>query len=519
MHPIDEHELACFLKCETRCIASEWKIEQEHLNSNCEVSVNESIIEKLSNLIGAKHVLVDDSSCAKYVRDATGEYEGRCMAVVAPASSQEVAEILKLANATRTPVIPFGGNTGVSGGTVPSAEGTELILSLERMNRIRLVCSETETVVAEAGVILEHLQEAIGRHGFEFPLNLGARGSCMIGGNLSTNAGGSNVLRYGNARALCLGIEAVTPQGEILDLMTNLHKDNSGYSLKDLYIGSEGTLGVITAAILKLFPKTKAYATALVGMNNLDAALLLLNQLQADTGRSVEAFEYMPKGYFENLRIRYPDRRSPFKKTYPVCILVEVAAASEKDAVPDDAGNVPVEKRLLDLLSKSMDSGSIEDAHIASNERQRREIWALRDVAFEVSNMRHPLVHNDIALPLNKIKPFIEKMDSILADIAPGAESITVGHLGDGNLHYNIWLDRCAVPYDDGLREKVMEAVESEAVDLGGSFSAEHGIGRSKLGTMARRKDRVALSVMKAIKFSLDPNNIMNPGKVIPTDS
>ena len=499
-----------------KCIAGESQIGQRPFNNDCEIPVNKSTIGKLSNLIGAKHVLVDDSSCAKYVRDSTGEYEGRCMAVVAPASSQEVAEILKLANAARTPVIPFGGNTGVSGGTVPSADGTALILSLERMNRIRLVCSETETVVAEAGVILEHLQDAIGKHGFEFPLNLGARGSCMIGGNLSTNAGGSNVLRYGNARALCLGIEVVTPQGEILDLMTNLHKDNSGYSLKDLYIGSEGTLGVITAAILKLFPRPKAYATALVGMNNLDTAMSLLNQLQAETGRSVEAFEYMPKGYFENLRIRYPDRRIPFKKLFPVCILVEVAAASDKDAVPDDEGNVPVEKRLLDLLSKSIDSGKIEDAYIATNERQRREIWALRDVAFEVSTMRHPLVHNDIALPLNRIKPFIEKMDSVLSNIAPGAESITVGHLGDGNLHYNIWLDRCTVPYGDGLREKVMEAVEGEAVGLGGSFSAEHGIGKSKLGTMARRKDPVALSVMRSIKFSLDPNNIMNPGKVIP---
>ena len=177
---------------------------------------------------------------------------------------------------------------------------------------------------------------------------------------------------------------------------------------------------------------------------------------------------------------------------------------------------MPVEKRLLDLLSKSIDSGKIEDAYIATNERQRREIWALRDVAFEVSTMRHPLVHNDIALPLNRIKPFIEKMDSVLSNIAPGAESITVGHLGDGNLHYNIWLDRCTVPYGDGLREKVMEAVEGEAVGLGGSFSAEHGIGKSKLGTMARRKDPVALSVMRSIKFSLDPNNIMNPGKVIP---
>lgn len=492
------------------------EIGREPLNSDCEMSVNKSTIEKLSDLLGPKHVLVDDASCAKYVRDATGEHEGRCMAVVAPASSREVAEILKLANAARTPVVPFGGNTGVSGGAVPSAEGTALILSLERMNRIRQVCPETETAVVEAGVILENLQEAVGRHGFEFPLNLGARGSCMIGGNLSTNAGGSNVLRHGNARALCLGIEVVTPQGKILDLMTNLHKNNSGYSLKDLYIGSEGTLGVITAAILKLFPKTKAYATALVGMNNLDAALSLLNRLQAETGRSVEAFEYMPEGYFSNFRIRYPDRRIPFEKPYPVCILAEVAAASEKDALPDGQGNVPVEKRLIDLLSESIDSGDIEDAHIAANERQRREIWELRDVAFEVSTMRHPLVHNDIALPLNKIKPFIEKMDTVLADIAPGAESITVGHLGDGNLHYNVWLDGCAAPCDDGLRDKVMEAVECEAVGLGGSFSAEHGIGISKLGTMARRKDPVALSVMRAIKSSLDPNNIMNPGKVIP---
>lgn len=474
------------------------------------------IVENAAALIGPRNVRTGPSACEKYNHDSTGEYRGECLAVALPSTAEEVAALLALANRTSTPVVPFGGNTGVSGGTAVGPGGDALVLSLERMDRIRSVSAETRTAVAEAGVVLETLQDAAAREGLSFPLNLGARGSCTIGGNLSTNAGGSNVLRHGNVRSLCLGIEVATPQGEIMDLMTNLHKDNSGYALKDLYIGSEGTLGIITAAILKLFPMPKAHATALVGTGSLSSALRLLNRLQSASGGSVEAFEYMPDGYMRNLGIRYPDLKSPLGKRHPVCLLIETAATSEADAAADGEGVVAVERQLQEFLSDALESGEAEDAVVAANERQRRDIWKIRDVAFEVSNMRHPLVHNDIALPLDKVEPFVLRMESALPAVAPGAESITVGHLGDGNLHYNVWLDRCADPTDDRLRDAVMDAVEDAAHELGGTFSAEHGIGASKLGTMARRKDPAALSAMRAIKQALDPNGIMNPGKVVP---
>ena len=475
-----------------------------------------TLLQPLAEIVGAAHVLTDADARAPYEEDATGTYRSQARAVVRPADTAQVAAVMRLAHETGTPVVPLGGNTGVSGGAWAGAEQGAILLSLERLSRIREIRPGARLAIVEAGVVLETLHRAVTDHGLIFPLVFGARGSCTIGGNLATNAGGSNVLRYGNTRALTLGVEVVTPDGRVMDLMTELHKDNTGYDLKDLYIGAEGTLGVITAAVLKLAPAPRAYATAMLAVPRLSAALDLLNRLQATTGGAVEAFEYMPGAYMDALAERFPDTRPVFGETHPINVLVEIGATAPRDAAPGPDGRLPVTAVLEDALGEMLEAGQLTDAVIAQTEAQRREIWARREAAYEVSVMRRPVVNNDIALPLDKVEPFLDRMAETLPEIAPGAEDITVGHLGDGNLHYCVWLDRCATPGDPALRERVLETVEDAVQDLGGTFSAEHGIGHTKRGTMARRKDPAALEVMRAIKAALDPKGIMNPGKVLP---
>lgn len=394
--------------------------------------------------------------------------------------------------------------------------GSQIVLSLERLNTIREIRPEARVAIVEAGVVLDTLHRAAEQHGLVFPLMFGARGSCMIGGNLSTNAGGSNVLRYGNTRALCLGLEVVTPQGEVMDLMSELHKDNTGYALKDLFIGAEGTLGVITAAVLKLSPKPKAYATAMVAVERLSDALVLLNRLQEASRGSVEAFEYMPGTYMDALLARHPRIRPPFAERHEINILVELGAVSAKDAEPGPDGVVPVTALLEETLGAMMEDGRVTDATIAQTDAQRAEIWERREMAYEIVNARKPSVRCDIALPLDKLETFLERMAARIEVMAPGAVPVTVSHLGDGNIHYSLWIDQCPRAGDPDFAREVTEAVEDEVKALRGSFSAEHGIGLSKRGTMARRKDPVALATMRAIKAALDPKGIMNPGKVLP---
>ena len=478
--------------------------------------MNGQLIERLNRCTGRKHVLTDPADCKKYNHDATGEFTGNALAVVKPASTAEVSEIVRAAYDSRMPIIPIGGNTGLSGGTFSGPKRNSILISLERLNRIRKICLDSRTAIVEAGTILDDLHHAAKRYGLVFPLIFGARGSCTLGGNLSTNAGGSNVLKYGNVRALCLGLEVVTPLGEVCDLMTSLHKDNTGYSLKDLYIGAEGTLGIITAAVLKLVPEPHAYATAMLGCDSIAGALMLLNRLQDETGGTVEAFEYMPESFIKNLKVRFPNLRLPFKDTRPVWILVEIGTTSSRDAALASDGTNPLGQLLESVLTEHLESGKIADAFVAVNEQQRSDLWAIRESAFEVSVMRHPVLHNDIALPLNAIEEFMERMAVEIPNVAPGSESVCVGHLGDGNLHYNLWLDKCESPNDRGLWDKLMETVEDAVQDLGGTFSAEHGIGVLKLETMARRKDPIALNVMRLVKNALDPAGIMNPGKVLP---
>ena len=466
------------------------------------------LLDDLAAVVGAGQVLTGPDA-ARHARDWMGRHRGAPLAVVRPGSTAEVSACVRLAAAAGVPVVPIGGNTGLVGGTMTQGG---LMVSLERMDRIRALRRDARLVVAEAGVVLQRLHEAAEAEGLYFPLWFGARGSAMLGGALSTNAGGSNVLRYGSTRGLCLGLEVVLADGRVLDLMSELHKDNSGYDLKQLFIGAEGTLGIVTAAVMKLVPAALAHATACVSARSLPQALGLLNRMQEATGGRVEAFEFMPRGYSERLAAVRPDLGLPFADVPEVTILVEAATTVAEEAAPDAAGGVPLVARLEAVLTAMLEEGLIEDAVVARSEAQRRRMWARREAAAEICVGLEPAVECDVCVPVDRVDGFLRQAEARLKALDPGIRSLVVAHLGDGNLHYSAFPGRD----DPALKDAVMEAVEDVVQDLGGSFSAEHGIGLSKLPSMRRRKDPVALEVMRAVKAALDPKGVMNPGKVLP---
>ena len=466
------------------------------------------ILGDLADVVGAGHLLTG-ADTARFASDWMGKYHGSPLAVVRPGSTAEVAACVRLAAAAGLAVVPVGGNTGLVGGTM--TEGG-LMISLERMSRIRALRADAGLVIAEAGAVLQRIHEAAEGEDLYFPLWFGARGSAMLGGALSTNAGGSNVLRYGSTRGLCLGLEVVLADGRVLDLMSALHKDNSGYDLKQLFIGAEGTLGIITAAVMKLVPKPLAYATACVAARSLPQALGLLNRMQAATGGRVEAFEFMPRSYSERLREVRPDLGLPFADIPEVTILIEAATTVADEAAPGPDGAVPLVSRLEEVLATMLEEGLIDDAVVATSEAQRLGMWARREAAAEIAVGLEPVVDCDVCLPLDRVDAFLTGAEARLSALDPGFRTLTVAHLGDGNLHFSVFPSRD----DAGLNDALMEAVEDVVQELGGSFSAEHGIGLSKLPSMRRRKDPVALEVMLAVKAALDPAGLMNPGKVIP---
>ena len=465
-----------------------------------------TLLADLTDLLGPAHVLTG-TDLDRYTSDWTTHYTSAPLAVARPGSTAEVAEVVKAAARHGVVVIPVSGRTGLVGGAMTTGG---LMLSVERLNRIRAIRLAARIAVVEAGVVLDRLHAAAAAQDLYFPLWFGARGSAMIGGVLSTNAGGSNVLRHGSTRALCLGLEVVLPDGRILNLMSELHKNNAGYDLRQLFIGAEGTLGVITAAVMKLVPRPRAHATATLAARSLPDALTLLNRLQAATGGAVEAFEHMPASYMRRLAEQRPDIRLPFDRRYDTNILVEIATTSPRDATPGPDGTVPLTALLESILAAMIADGAVLDAEIAQNEAQRLAMWQRRELAAEITFARQPAIDTDIALPLDLVPEFFARIEARLPFIDPGAETLSVSHLGDGNVHFTVF------PTREGLYDTVVEAVEDVVQDLGGSFSAEHGVGLSKLATMARRKDPVALDVMRAVKAALDPGGLMNPGKVIP---
>ena len=466
------------------------------------------LISALCEVVGRGQVLTG-ADMDRYARDWMGKYHGAPVAVVRPASTVEVAGCVRAAAAAGVAVVAVSGNTGLVGGTMTDGG---LMISLERMNRIREVRPQARIVVAEAGVILTRLHEAAAAAGLYFPLWFGARGSAMLGGVLSTNAGGSNVLRYGSTRGLCLGLEVVLADGRVLNLMSELHKDNSGYDLKQMFIGAEGTLGIITAAVMTLVPAPLAHATATVAARSLPDALVLLNRMQAATGGRVEAFEFMPATYSQRLSVARPDLGLPFADIPEVTILIEAATTVPGEAVADDTGAVPLVALLEGVLGEMLEAGLITDAVVAQSEAQRRAMWARREVAAEIMLGMTPSVVTDVCLPLDQVAAFLDTALARLIALDPGLTSLTVAHLGDGNLHFTAFPTRD----DAGLKDRVLEVVEDVVAELGGSFSAEHGVGLSKLPSMLRRKDAVALDVMRAVKRALDPEGRMNPGKVVP---
>jgi FAD/FMN-containing dehydrogenase len=467
-----------------------------------------AILDDLRTALGPAHVLTG-ADTARYCADWSGHYTAAPLAVARPGSTDEVALTLRIAARHGLPVVPVAGLTGLVGGAMTTGG---LMLSVERLNRIRDIRPEARIAIVEAGVVLDRLHAAAEEQGLYFPLWFGARGSAMIGGVLSTNAGGSNVLRYGSTRALCLGLEVVLADGRVLNLMSELHKDNSGYDLKHLFIGAEGTLGVITAAVMKLVPRPRAHATATLAARSLPDALTLLNRLQEASGGQVEAFEYMPDTYMRRLTEARPDVGEPFAPRHAVNILVELGATAPRDATPGDDGTLPIVALLEDTLASLMDEGAVLDAQVARTEAQRRAMWQRRELAAEVTFARKPAIDTDIALPLDKVATFLDRIHARLPAIDQGAETLSVAHLGDGNVHFTVFPAR----QDDAIHDQVVEAVEDVVQALGGSFSAEHGVGLSKLPSMRRRKDAVAVDVMRAIKAALDPEGRMNPGKVIP---
>ncbi len=466
-----------------------------------------TLLHRLARIVGAQHVLADDAETAPYATDFRKRYFGRARAVVRPGSTAEVAAVVALCAETRTPIVPQGGNTSLCGAATPDASGTQLIVKLARMNRIRALDPVNNTVTVEAGCVLANLQEAADAADRLFPLSLGAEGSCEIGGNLSTNAGGVQVLRYGNARDLVLGLEVVLPSGATWDGLRGLRKDNTGYDLKHAFIGAEGTLGIITGAVLKLFPKPRAQATAVVALESVPAALQLLTHVQERCGDRLTAFELMSRVCIEIVTRHIPGVQPPFDRPYAEHVLLEL---SDTHA----AGNV---KAVLEAaLEEALEEGIILDAVVAASEGQAQKLWALRENLTEAQALDGKQVKHDISIPISRIPEFIDAAEAALAHEFPGVRIVNFGHVGDGNLHFNVapppGMDEDA--FMDRMRS-VNQIVHDTTARLGGSISAEHGLGVYKREEILRYKSPLEMEIMRSIKRAIDPLGIMNPGKVL----
>lgn len=443
---------------------------------------------------------------ARHLEEPRGRYAGQAAAVALPRSTEEVAEIIRTAHAARVGVVPYGGGTGLVGGQVMSEGATPILLSLERMRGIRALYPEENVLIAEAGAVLADVQAAAAEAGRLFPLSLAAEGSAQIGGNLATNAGGVNVLRYGNARDLCLGLEAVLPSGEIWHGLSRLRKDNTGYDLRNLLIGAEGTLGVITAAALKLSPIPANAGTAIFTVRDPAAAVALLTRARDSVGEGVSAFELIHRQGLEFLAEKLPELRQPFESHPEWCVLIELGLGKGQDA----------EAALADLFEQAMDAELTDDGVIAQSEAQRQALWALREHIPEANRLIGSVSSHDISVPISRIPEFIPAGWKAIANLDPSLRINCFGHLGDGNLHYNVFPapGRSRADYED-LRGDVKRIIHDLVYDYGGSMSAEHGIGRLKVGDLECYGDPVKLAAMRAIKEALDPHGIMNPGAVV----
>jgi D-lactate dehydrogenase (cytochrome) len=462
--------------------------------------------EEAAALLGPKGFLSDPAALAPHIRDWRGIYQGAAVGIALPASTAEAAALVGLCRNHGMRIVPQGGNTGLSGAATPDAGGNNVIVNLRRMNRIRALDPLNNTIVVEAGCILADIQAAAAQADRLFPLSLAAEGSCQIGGNLSTNAGGINVLRYGNARDLALGLEVVLADGSVLDLLGGLRKDNAGYDLKQIFIGAEGTLGLITAASLKLFPTLRQRATALVALRDIEAAPVVLSRCRAATADQLVSFELLPRFGLE-LAQRHGKARQPLDHAADWYLLIEAGSATE---------DFDLSGALERALGEGMAAAEITNGLLAESEAQRRELWRLREAMVEAQPQEGTGIKHDISVPVAAIPAFIRAATAALAAHDADLRLLIFGHVGDGNLHFNVLQPAGADPAGFQTRTGEINRLVHDCVTAHqGSISAEHGIGQLRRDELARLKSPVALAAMRAMKRALDPNGLFNPGKVL----
>jgi FAD/FMN-containing dehydrogenase len=465
-------------------------------------------LEALTQIIDPQYVITSDQDKKPNLTDWRKRYSGKALAIVLPRTSSEVAQIVRLCAVNAISIVPQGGHTGFCGGATPDLSGNQIVMNFKRMQSILEIDEANQTITVEAGCILQHIQEASAAKGFLFPLSLGAEGSCMIGGNLATNAGGTNVLRYGNTRDLCLGLEVVTAKGDIWNGLKGLRKDNTGYDLRDLFIGSEGTLGIITAAVMKLYPLPISQWTTLVAVNDIKSTIALLNLFQKRATSLLTGFEMMTQESLVLTQKHFPQMANPLNGNPPYTILIELS---------DHESEVHVRQLLEDILQQAFESELISDAVIASNLSQANAFWHMREhitlaQAEEGANLKH-----DITIPLSSLDEFMSETDALIRTQYPGVRIINFGHLGDGNLHYNIAAPEGVEAKSFNLQHEkpIHELVYSQVERYRGSISAEHGVGQLKLDGLRAHKGEVAHELMKSLKKALDPQNLLNPHKVV----
>ncbi len=466
-------------------------------------------LEAMRATVGAPNVLTG-ADAQPYSVDWRERYRGQALAVVRPGSTDEVAAIVRHCAQAGVPLIPQGGNTGLCGGATPDDSGQALILSLQRLNRIRGIDTDNDTMEVEAGCVLQAVQQAAHDAGRLFPLSLAAEGSCTIGGNLATNAGGTQVLRYGNMRELTLGLEVVTPQGDVWHGLRGLRNDNTGYALRDLFIGSEGTLGVITAATLKLHPQPVARCTALLALDSIESAIALLGRARAGLGPALTGFELMAGNCLLDVVRCFPQQRLPFEGAsaqLPWYALLELS---------DSESEAHARERFEVVVGDALEAGCVQDAVIAESMAQSHALWHLREsIPLAEKDMGKSIKH-DVSIPVSRMAEFVQGTNAALQAAFPGIRHVIFGHLGDGNLHYNVapgegWAEGRLLARQDDVYALVHDRVHA----VGGSISAEHGVGQLKRDVLPRYKDPVEMALMHRIKAALDPQGIMNPGKVL----
>jgi FAD/FMN-containing dehydrogenase len=468
--------------------------------------VSPEVIVRLKAIVGERGYSDDRQEIAPHLVEWRGRWRGHTPLLLKPKNTAEISAILSLCNDTRTPVVPQGGNTGLVGGQIPLAG--EILLVLGRMNRIRGIDVDGTTAIAEAGVVLADLQRGADEAGLYFPLSLAAEGSATIGGALSTNAGGINVIRYGSARALALGLEVVLADGRVLDMLRVLHKDNAGYDLKQLFIGAEGTLGVITASALKLFPKPETTVTALIACPAPRSAVALLRRLQETTSGLLSACEFFPRTGLDLVLAHLPQTRDPLALPSPWYMLAEAGGGK----------TIPLRDILETAIASAIEDGLATDATIGASQTQRAALWRLRESFSEAQKREGASLKHDVSVPVDAIPELITRGSAAVAALVPGSRPVPFGHFGDGNVHFNFSAPKDADPQSFlSRRDEVAHVVHDLVVSFGGSISAEHGLGVMKRDEIVRYKNAAELDTMRTLKRAFDPNNILNPGKVLTT--